>query len=904
MFGIRNKIYIIPLSIVVICLIIISAFFGIYMMAYIKNEKLRDFQCTTQSKVEEADAFLHSIERDVTSISHNTFLTNLIDAVKREDTEEINHCKFEVEMLFKTFSESRRIYDQIRYIDFTGHEVVRVDINGKGVYVVPQEELRDKSNRYYFQETVKLNEGNVYISELDLNREGGSVEIPHKPMLRYAVPVSGSDKQVQGIVVLNVQADHLLKKILTREILNGAGTYLLDQDGYYLLHPEATKQWGGLNDLNTGENVKRDLPQETAALILSGKPESRLVDKQFFNLIPIYFDSSNHERYWIMAESLDKSIVYSPIYAFVILLCIVIALLIAGAVVFSLIFLKRITNPLRLLVKGTKQIADGDLEHTITIEKKHNEITELTETFNLMVKRLRASSEENRQLFLQLKQGQGQWQETFDTITDLITIHDKDLRIIMANRAFSEKFNISTEELHNKKYHEIFHGTDEPSPTCPLVRIVESLHPEFEEVEGSDIGGAFLVSVYPILDEEGKLNGVVRLAKEITERKKVLKEIEMGIEYTENLLETAHDAIVCVDEEGIINIWNQSAEKVFGYKKSEIIGLSVKEIISAGVLDGFLQMSKLIKISEILEISGKTKAGKIIQLEMSLSSQKIEKGRHAFTMIIRDITFQKGAEKQLADKANMLETINRELEEFVYIISHDLKEPLFAIDGYTSRLYRTYKDVYDDKGKLFTDRIKINVQTMSNKIKEIMEVLKIGRIVYKFGDNDSGAIVKDVVNSLETRIKTNRIKVTIDHNLPTVYCDERRLKDLFSNLVTNAIKFMGTSEQAETSHDRSAKERDDELRSVKIGCQADTDAYKFFVEDTGIGIRKEYQEQIFKIFRRLRDIETEGTGVGLAIVKKIVELHSGKLWIESPVEDGRGSRFCFTIPKTSHVSNN
>jgi light-regulated signal transduction histidine kinase (bacteriophytochrome) len=289
---------------------------------------------------------------------------------------------------------------------------------------------------------------------------------------------------------------------------------------------------------------------------------------------------------------------------------------------------------------------------------------------------------------------------------------------------------------------------------------------------------------------------------------------------------------------------------------------------------------------------------------MSLSSQKIEKGRHAFTMIIRDITFQKGAEKQLADKANMLETINRELEEFVYIISHDLKEPLFAIDGYTSRLYRTYKDVYDDKGKLFTDRIKINVQTMSNKIKEIMEVLKIGRIVYKFGDNDSGAIVKDVVNSLETRIKTNRIKVTIDHNLPTVYCDERRLKDLFSNLVTNAIKFMGTSEQTETSHDRSAEERDDELRSVKIGCQADTDAYKFFVEDTGIGIRKEYQEQIFKIFRRLRDIETEGTGVGLAIVKKIVELHSGKLWIESPVEDGRGSRFCFTIPKTSHVSNN
>ncbi len=397
--------------------------------------------------------------------------------------------------------------------------------------------------------------------------------------------------------------------------------------------------------------------------------------------------------------------------------------------------------------------------------------------------------------------------------------------------------------------------------------------------------------------------GKLKISNE--ENTRLMKEIERkGKEYIENLLETAHDAIVCVDEEGIINIWNQSAEKIFGYKKSEIIGQGIAIVVPGDILDGFLQMSKIIKFSKILEVSGKTKDGKVIPLEMSISSQKVEKGLHTFTMIIRDITFQKEAKKQLAEKADMLAKINRELEEFVYIVSHDLKEPLFTIEGYTSKLYRKYKNIYDDKGKIFTDRIRINVQLMSRKIQEIMNVLKIGRIDYDFRNNNSGTIVKDVVSSLEGRIALNGIKVEIEQNLPTVYCDERRMKDVFSNLVTNAIKFMGNGKATGTSYDQPIEELDGGLRSVKIGCRTDGDSYKFFVEDTGVGVRKEYQEQIFKIFRRLGDIESEGTGVGLAIVKKIVELHSGKLWVESPVEGGRGSRFCFTVPTARQISEN
>ncbi len=235
---------------------------------------------------------------------------------------------------------------------------------------------------------------------------------------------------------------------------------------------------------------------------------------------------------------------------------------------------------------------------------------------------------------------------------------------------------------------------------------------------------------------------------------------------------------------------------------------------------------------------------------------------------------------EVLEKAKELKTINKELEDFVYTISHDLKEPLFAIEGHTSILFKAYKDTFDDKGKFYVNRIKINIDTMSQRIDEIMEVMKVGRVTYEFENNDSGAIVKDIVETLENRIKDNKINIIIQDNLPVILCDEERMKDVLSNLLANAIKFMGNNNQGQ----------------IRIGCDTNGDYYNFYVEDTGIGIQEEYQKQIFKIFKRLGEVEVEGSGVGLAMVKKIVELHKGKIWVESPVKDGRGSRFCFAIP--------
>ena len=255
---------------------------------------------------------------------------------------------------------------------------------------------------------------------------------------------------------------------------------------------------------------------------------------------------------------------------------------------------------------------------------------------------------------------------------------------------------------------------------------------------------------------------------------------------------------------------------------------------------------------------------------------------HSVSNLLASTIASKRSEKQLIEKTIEVKKINRELKDFVYTVSHDLKEPLFSVDGYITRLIETYEDTFDEKGRQFSDRIKANLDIMSQRIHEILEVVRIGMIAYDFKLHSSEEIVNNVLLALEDKLESNNINVPLICNLPNIFCDENRIRDVFYNLVTNAIKFMDS----------------DKRRQITIGCEKDKDYYKFFVEDTGIGIRKEYHKYIFKMFSRLKDLETEGTGIGLVIVKKIIETHKGTIWLESPVSKGKGTRFCFTIPIT------
>ncbi|MDR4505629.1 MAG: PAS domain-containing protein [Candidatus Scalindua sp.] len=186
---------------------------------------------------------------------------------------------------------------------------------------------------------------------------------------------------------------------------------------------------------------------------------------------------------------------------------------------------QRISNSLKIITEGTKKIASGDFGYPISTDTFESEVRVLGESFNLMMNKLREAEDKNRELFLQVKRGRDEWQETFDSIKDVITIIDKDFRIIRANKAFFKEYNIDKTRLKEKKCFEVFYGVDAPSENCPLMQCFENLKTVYEEMVDTEMDEIFLVTVFPLFDEEGEIYGAVHQKKDITFQKKLLKEL-------------------------------------------------------------------------------------------------------------------------------------------------------------------------------------------------------------------------------------------------------------------------------------------------------------------------------------------------------------------------------------------
>ncbi|MBL8050404.1 MAG: GAF domain-containing protein [Anaerolineales bacterium] len=228
---------------------------------------------------------------------------------------------------------------------------------------------------------------------------------------------------------------------------------------------------------------------------------------------------------------------------------------------------------------------------------------------------------------------------------------------------------------------------------------------------------------------------------------------------------------------------------------------------------------------------------------------------------------------------NQLETKNAELERFTYTVSHDLKSPLVTINGFLGYLEA---DVAANDMKRFrhdSDRIKEAVVKMHTLLSELLELSRIGRVANPSEMIPFESLIHDALELVGGRIDKNTVKINIQPNLPTVFGDRQRLTEVLQNLIDNATKFTNNPSNA----------------NIEIGCKGEENGfYIFYVKDNGIGIPEELHERIFGLFDKL-DPDSEGTGIGLAIVKRIVEVHGGRIWVKA--EAGKGSTFFFTLPK-------
>jgi signal transduction histidine kinase len=241
---------------------------------------------------------------------------------------------------------------------------------------------------------------------------------------------------------------------------------------------------------------------------------------------------------------------------------------------------------------------------------------------------------------------------------------------------------------------------------------------------------------------------------------------------------------------------------------------------------------------------------------------------------------QKKAEVE--EQKRLLEEANKELDSFVYTVSHDLRAPLRGIDGFARLLEQDYTNTLEAQGKDYLIRIQSGAQRMKKLIDDLLTLSRISRIKNPYEDVDMNALVRSALNRIEFDIKTHNVELKIADNLPVVRCDRIKMEEVFFNLINNAIKF-------------SSKNKDTNPR-VEIGYADKNDTHEFYVKDNGIGIDKKYHQEVFGIFKRLhKQDEYEGTGAGLSICKRIIDDHKGSIWIDS--EPGQGATFYITLPK-------
>jgi PAS domain S-box-containing protein len=352
---------------------------------------------------------------------------------------------------------------------------------------------------------------------------------------------------------------------------------------------------------------------------------------------------------------------------------------------------------------------------------------------------------------------------------------------------------------------------------------------------------------------------------------------------TDAVLEHVIDGVAILSAEGFIESFNRGAQEMFGQSADEVAGKEiavlfpqehngddapVASIIFAGNAGGLCG-----------EMVGRHKSGALFPLDLSVS--RVCMGdEDKFVCIMRDTTERKRAEEVVAQQSRELARSNAELEQFAYVSSHDLQEPLRMIHVFLQLLARRYQGKLGSEADEFIGFAVDGAVRMQKLIDDLLDYSRVGTRGKELLPLESGAALAQALDNL--RLSIGESGATVTHEpLPTVMADESQLVRLFQNLVGNALKFRG-----------------EEPPRVDVRAEREEGKWLFSVRDNGIGIAREHFEKIFLIFQRVYSREEyPGTGIGLAVCKRIVERHGGRIWVDS--EPGRGATFFFTLPEAS-----
>lgn len=365
------------------------------------------------------------------------------------------------------------------------------------------------------------------------------------------------------------------------------------------------------------------------------------------------------------------------------------------------------------------------------------------------------------------------------------------------------------------------------------------------------------------------------ILRDITER-------QHAEELFRRALESAPSGILMLDEQSKILLANNEAERLFGYSREEILGQPVEMLIPArfrhdhpGHREAYHKSPGKRAMGQGRDLYGLRKDGSEFPVEVGLNPIRTAAGIQVLVAVV-DITSRKRAEHESERQMEELQRSNAELEQFAYIASHDLQEPLRMVASYTQILAERYRGKLDESANKYIEYAVDGARRMQRLINDLLTYARVTSQAKALQPTDAAEVLASVTRIMVETIKSRKGDV-VCQKLPKVMADEVQLGQVFQNLIDNALKFHGTH-----------------APRVEIGAEITGKICKFFVADNGIGINSESSGRLFQMFQRLHTREEyEGTGIGLAVSKRIIERHGGRIWFEST--PGQGTTFYFTL---------
>jgi PAS domain S-box-containing protein len=494
---------------------------------------------------------------------------------------------------------------------------------------------------------------------------------------------------------------------------------------------------------------------------------------------------------------------------------------------------------------------------------------------------------ERKQAVEALQESEHRYATTLASIGDAVIATDIEGKITFMNKVAEELTSWTLEESLARPAKAIFNIVNEftrQEVDDPITKVLENgaivglaNHTILIREDGTEV--AIDDSGAPIKDRDGNITGVVLVFRDITERRRLEEALRIQNQTLSEVLNGLDALVYVVDmktyEIVFINTYGQS---IWGDIKGKICWQTIQ--------DGQASPCEFCTNSQLIGPDGNPTEGVAWEFQNTVNKRWYDcrdkaiywpDGRIVRMEIATDITDRKQAEEIRERLVKELESRNAEMERFTYTVSHDLRSPLITVNGLVGFLKSDLEKGNTTRIDTYFKRISNAIAKMDNLLKDTLELSRIGRVANPPDNVPFGEIVQEALSQVQERITNSGVKVTVNQDLPDVYVDRMRIVEVMVNLIENGIKYLG----------------DQAYPEIEIGDQLKDGLCTFFIRDNGIGIDPSQHDKVFELFYKI-DNKSEGTGAGLAIVKRIIEVQGGRIWVES--EKGKGSTFYFTLP--------